>query len=167
VKGTGLAIAAALAVACSPQASPSEPFGERSQPTPAQPVAGQPQTGLEQVPLTITSQSTVHRFTVEVARTPEQQEHGMMFRTSIAPDGGMIFPRDPPEHAGFWMRNTFIPLDLLFIRADGTIARIATGVPHDETPIESGEPVAAVLEIAGGRAAELGIQPGDRVEWSG
>jgi uncharacterized protein len=167
VKGGALAIAAALAAACSPQASPSEPLGERSQSAPARPVAGQPQTGLEQVPLTITSRSGIHRFTVEVARTPEQQEHGMMFRMSIAPDGGMIFPRDPPEYAGFWMRNTFIPLDLIFIRSDGTIARIATGVPHDETPIESGEAIAAVLEIAGGRAAELGIRPGDRVEWSG
>jgi uncharacterized protein len=128
---------------------------------------GQPQTGLEQVPLTITSASRVHRFTVEVARSPKQQEHGMMFRTSLAPDRGMIFPKNSPEYAGFWMRNTFIPLDLIFIREDGTIARIATGEPHDETPIQSGEPVAAVLEIAGGRAAELGIRPGDRVEWSG
>jgi uncharacterized protein len=91
----------------------------------------------------------------------------MMYRMSIDPDGGMIFPYDPPQHVGFWMRNTFIPLDLIFIRADGTIARIATGVPHDENLLASGEPVVAVLEIAGGRAEELGIRPGDRVDWDG
>ncbi len=117
------------------------------------------------MPLTITSASAVHRFTIEIARTPEQQTHGMMFRTSIAPDRGMLFPYDPPVEAAFWMRNTLIPLDLIFIRADGTIARISTGVPHSEVPIPAGEPVAAVLEIAGGRAAELGIREGDRVEW--
>jgi uncharacterized membrane protein (UPF0127 family)/cold shock CspA family protein len=160
-------LAAALA-ACSPQAGPSEPLAESSRSAPeTRPAAGQPQTGLEQVPLTISSQSGVHRFTVEVARTPEQQEHGMMYRTSIAPDGGMIFRYDPPQHVGFWMRNTFIPLDLIFIRQDGTIARIETGVPHDESHLVSGEPVVAVLEIAGGRAEELGIRPGDRVDWDG
>jgi uncharacterized protein len=162
-----VALAAALA-ACSPQAGPSEPRADRSQSsTETRPAAGQPQTGLEQVPLTIITQSAVHRFTVEVARTPVQQEHGMMYRTSIDPDGGMIFPYDPPQHVGFWMRNTFIPLDLIFIRKDGAIARITTGVPHDESLLASGEPVVAVLEIAGGRADELGIRPGDKVEWRG
>lgn len=91
----------------------------------------------------------------------------MMFRTSLAPDRGMIFPYDPPQQVAFWMRNTLIPLDLVFIRQDGTIARIETGVPHDENLLVSGEPVVAVLEIAGGRAAQLGIMPGDRVDWSG
>jgi uncharacterized membrane protein (UPF0127 family) len=64
------------------------------------------------------------------------------------------------------MRNTLIPLDMIFIRADGTIARIATAKALDETPVPSGEPVAAVLEIAAGRSAELGIRLGDRVEWT-
>ena len=150
-----LAVAAALA-ACSPQPAPTEPATD---------LAEQPQSGLEQVPLTITSSTGVHRFTVEVARTREQQNQGMMFRTSVAPDQGMIFPFDPPREAAFWMRNTLIPLDMIFIRADGTIARISTAVPHSEELMPSGEPVAAVLEIAGGRAAELGIGKGDRVEW--
>lgn len=149
-----LAVAAALA-ACSPQPAPtSEPASEQ-----------QPQSGLEQVPLTISSATGVHRFTVEVARTPEQQRMGMMFRTSVEPDRGMLFPFDEPRDAAFWMKNTLIPLDLIFIRADGTIARISTAVPHSEVSVPSGEPVVAVLEIAGGRAAELGIRPGDRVEW--
>lgn len=117
------------------------------------------------MPLTIRSASSVHSFTVEVARTADQQRHGMMFRTSIAPDRGMLFPYDPPQAIAFWMRNTLIPLDIIFIRADGTIARISTAVPQTDTPVPSGEPVAAVLEIAGGRAAELGIREGDRAEW--
>lgn len=149
---------AALLAACSPNGAPGAPAPEAT-------ALEVPQSGLESVPLTISSQGGVHRFTVEVASTPEQQRHGMMFRTEIGPNEGMIFPYDPPQHAGFWMKNTLIPLDIVFIRADGTIARIATATPHDETPVPSGEPVAAVLEIAGGRAAELGIRPGDRVEW--
>jgi uncharacterized membrane protein (UPF0127 family) len=88
-----------------------------------------------------------------------------MFVRSLAPDRGMIFPYDPPQQVSFWMKNTLIPLDMIFIRADGTIARIATAKPLDETPVPGGEPIAAVLEIAGGRAAELGIRMGDTVEW--
>jgi len=117
------------------------------------------------VPLTIRSKSAVHRFTVEVAATPEQQERGLMFRKSVAGDRGMIFPYDPPQDVGFWMKNTLIPLDMLFIRANGQIARIATAKPLDLSAVPAGEPVAAVLELRGGRAAELGIQPGDRVDW--
>ncbi|MDB5713135.1 MAG: hypothetical protein JWO15_532 [Sphingomonadales bacterium] len=89
-----------------------------------------------------------------------------MFRSHIDPDGGMIFPMDPPRMASFWMKNTVSSLDLLFIRADGTIARIAAeAVPYSMSPIDSGEPVAAVLEIAGGRAAQLGISEDDKVTW--
>ena len=91
----------------------------------------------------------------------------MMYRRSVAPDRGMIFPYDPPQKVAFWMQNTLIPLDMIFIRADGRIARIATAKPLDLTSVPSGEPVAAVLEIRGGRAAQLGIRPGDRVQWPG
>jgi uncharacterized membrane protein (UPF0127 family) len=127
---------------------------------------GRPQTGLAKVPLTIRSATGVHNFTVQIAATPEQQEHGLMFVRSLAPDQGMIFPYDPPQDASFWMKNTLIPLDMLFIRADGTIARIATAKPLDLSPVPAGEPIAAVLEIAGGRAAELRIREGDKVEWT-
>lgn len=116
--------------------------------------------------LTIDSSKRKHRFVVEVAETPEQQAQGLAFRQSLEPDHGMIFPRDPPVDASFWMKNTLIPLDLIFIRSDGTIARIAeNAVPLSLDPIPSLEPVSAVLEIAGGRAAELGIKPGDKVNW--
>lgn len=127
--------------------------------------AGRPQSGLQEVPLIITSATGPHRFSVEVAKTDEQQERGLMFVRHLAPNRGMIFPFSPPQNVSFWMKNTLIPLDMVFIRSDGTIARIATAQPLDETPVPSGEPIGAVLEIAGGRAAELGISPGDRVRW--
>ena len=88
-----------------------------------------------------------------------------MFYKSLRPDQGMIFPYDPPQDISFWMKNTLIPLDIIFIRADGTIARITEAKALDETPLPAGEPVAAVLEIRGGRAAELGIRAGDHVDW--
>jgi uncharacterized membrane protein (UPF0127 family) len=118
------------------------------------------------VPLTIRSAGGEHRFTVEVAETAEQQERGLMFRRALGPDRGMIFPYDPPQEVAFWMKNTLIPLDMIFIRADGRIARIAANTtPRSLDPVPSGEPTAAVLEIRGGRAAELGIREGDLVEW--
>jgi uncharacterized membrane protein (UPF0127 family) len=118
------------------------------------------------VPLTIRTNSATHHFTVEVAATPEQQERGLMFRKSLAGDRGMIFPYDPPQDASFWMKNTLIPLDIIFIRSDGTIARITHAKALDVTPLPAGEPIAAVLEIRAGRAAELGIKEGDVASWT-
>ena len=121
--------------------------------------------GLEQTRVTIHSKTGKHRFTVEVAHTPEQQAQGLMFRQSLDPNRGMLFPRNPPGDASFWMKDTLIPLDIIFVRPDDTIVRIVSGVPMSLDPIPSLEPVAAVLEIPGGRAAELGIREGDRVDW--
>jgi uncharacterized membrane protein (UPF0127 family) len=133
---------------------------------------GEPQlqrsvAGLEQVPLTVTTAAgKVHRFTVEVARTQEEQAQGLMNRQSVAPDAGMIFPMNPPRAASFWMKNTLVPLDIIFVRPDGTIVRIEENtVPLSLEPVVSTEPVGAVLELAGGRSAELGIKAGDRVTW--
>lgn len=118
--------------------------------------------------MTVRTAAGERRFVAEVARTPEQQATGLMNRQSLAPDRAMIFPYEPPQPASFWMKNTLIPLDMIFIRADGTIARIAENtVPLSLDPVLAGEPVAAVMEIAGGRAAELGIKAGDKVEWPG
>ena len=87
-----------------------------------------------------------------------------MFRRSMAPDAGMLFDFHRPQMANFWMKNTILPLDLIFIRADGTISSVAAdAVPFSEALIPSAEPVRAVLEINGGRAAALGIAPGERV----
>ena len=122
--------------------------------------------GLEQVALTILSAGKTHRFTVEVAASPEQQKTGMMNRNSLAPDRGMIFPYDPPQPVAFWMKNTLIPLDMIFIAPGGKILRIeASAVPLSLDPVPSGGPIEAVLELAGGRAAELGIKPGDQADW--
>jgi uncharacterized protein len=117
------------------------------------------------VQLTIHSSNGDHRFTVDEARTPTQQEHGLMFVRSLPGDRGMIFPYDPPQDVSFWMKNTLIALDIVFIRSDRTIVRITNAKPLDETPLPAGEPIAVVLEIRGGRAAELGIKEGDAVEW--
>ena len=121
--------------------------------------------------VTITSANGTHAFQVEQAKTAAEQERGLMFRTDLADNGGMMFwpypPEGPPREANFWMKNTPSALDIIFIRADGTIARIAeNAVPFDETPLPSGEPVGAVLEIKGGRAAALGIAEGDKVSWA-
>ncbi len=118
------------------------------------------------VPLTIATSAKTHSFRVEVARTEAQQERGMMFRPKLAPDRGMIFPFAAPRVASFWMKDCPYPLDMIFIRADGTIARIATATPYSLAPVSSGEPVAAVLEIAGGRAEELGVNEDDKVVWT-
>lgn len=104
------------------------------------------------------------RFTAEVAGDPASQERGLMFRTKLAPNGGMLFDFHKPSPQTFWMKNTILPLDMIFIRADGTISSIARdATPYSETPIPSYEPVRAVLEINGGRAAALGIERGQRV----
>jgi len=91
---------------------------------------------------------------------------GLMNRQTLAPDRGMIFPYEPAQPVAFWMKNTLIPLDMIFVRPDGTIGSIAADtVPLSLEPVPSGEPIAAVLEIAGGRSAELGLSAGDKVSW--
>ena len=118
------------------------------------------------IPLLIRTTKAEHRFDVEIARTEQEQEKGLMFRKQLADDGGMLFPMNPPRTASFWMKNTVIPLDMLFIRTDGTIALVAANTtPYSREPVSAGIPVAAVLELRGGRAAELGIKEGDRVRW--
>jgi uncharacterized membrane protein (UPF0127 family) len=135
--------------------------------------SGSAETPAATIALTVTSSNGAHDFTVETAKTEAEQQRGLMFRTGIAPNAGMLFAPYPPggggpKEASFWMKNTPSPLDIIFIRADGTIATIAENtVPFSETPIPSGEPVAAVLEINGGRSAELGIAEGDKVTWAG
>lgn len=132
------------------------------------PIMGAAQAQGSLVPLSIKTPKTIHRFRVEVARTADEQARGLMFRESLPADGGMIFPMKPPRVASFWMKNTVIPLDMIFIRADGTIARIASEtVPYSLEPVDSGEPVVAVLELAGGKATALGIAEEDTVTWEG
>ncbi len=137
------------------------------QPAAAQSVITKAQSHLRTEPLTIRTGDGTIRFRVEVARTSGEQEAGLMFRTSVPPHGGMIFPMTPVREATFWMKNTVIPLDMLFIRTDGTIARITTAKALDESIDDSGEQVGAVLELGAGRAKALGIREGDKVVWQG
>ena len=103
-------------------------------------------------------------FTVEMALTPDQQTVGLMFRTEVKPDEGMIFDWGAPRESSMWMRNTLVPLDMLFIAADGRIHRIAERtVPLSLTPIDSRGPVRATLELQGGITERLDIRVGDRV----
>jgi hypothetical protein len=104
------------------------------------------------------------RFTVEVADTNRKREIGLMCRTQLAPDRGMLFDFKKSQEVYFWMENTLIPLDMVFIGADGRVVSVArNAAPMDRTPIPSHGVILGVLEIAGGRAAALGIAPGDRV----
>lgn len=114
--------------------------------------------------LTIISSEGRHEFSVELADTPESRARGLMYRRSMPEDHGMLFDFGRVDMVSMWMRNTYIPLDMLFVRADGSIARIASDTePLSERPISSGEPVLAVFEINAGIADRLGIAPGDRI----
>lgn len=105
------------------------------------------------------------KFAVEVALTPQEEAYGLMFVRKLAEDAGMIFPSSEPHIVSFWMKNTLIPLDMLFVRPDGTICRIVSEArPEDLTPISSMEPVIAVVEIKGGQAKKDGFAVGDKIE---
>lgn len=101
------------------------------------------------------------RFTVEIADTESTRARGLMHRDRMAASAGMIFIYDRPANVAFWMRNTLIPLDMIFADATGTVQYVhANAIPHDETPISGGDGIKAVLEINGGLARRLGIGPG-------
>ncbi|MBN35501.1 MAG: hypothetical protein CMM46_12175 [Rhodospirillaceae bacterium] len=103
-------------------------------------------------------------FEVELAVTPQQRQRGLMFRREMSADAGMLFLFDREASRSFWMKNTYLPLDLLFIDADGVIVSIAVdALPHDLTPIPSGEPAAAVLELNAGTVSSLGLTVGNQV----
>lgn len=114
--------------------------------------------------LTIVTDKGRYDFDVEMALTPRQHAQGLMFRRTLAPDAGMLFDYRRPEPVSMWMKNTYIPLDMLFIASDGRIVNIAERtVPRSTEIIPSDGPVRAVLEVNGGTAARLGIEPGDKV----
>jgi hypothetical protein len=116
--------------------------------------------------LDIVTAAGVHHFKVEVANTFATREHGLMFRRNLAADHGMLFDFRSVQQQGvsFWMKNTLIPLDMVFIGIDGRIVSIArNATPMSETPIASTGPVLEVLELRGGRAAQIEAAPGDRV----
>lgn len=158
VLGAALACAATLGACSTPAAPPAA--GDR--------VAADPRATLRTIPLTVIgTDGRSHRFVVEVAETSDEQSRGLMERPPLAPNAGMLFPMVPPRMASFWMKDTPSALDIIFIRPDGVIARIAEqATPLSLDPIDSGVPVGAVLEIGAGRSAALGITPGARVKWA-
>jgi uncharacterized protein len=106
-----------------------------------------------------------HPFTVEMALTEQQQETGLMFRKSVSADTGMLFDWRSPRESQMWMKNTLVPLDMVFINADGTIRHIAENtVPESLAVVDSHGPVRATLELQGGITEKLGIRVGDKVE---
>lgn len=113
----------------------------------------------------IATGSSEHRFTIEVADTPDERARGLMFRETMAPDAGMLFDYGSDQTGvAFWMKNTPLPLDMIFIREDGTITQVAADTtPYSLEPIASREPVRFVLEVNAGTAAKLGITPGGRL----
>lgn len=120
--------------------------------------------------VTIHADGEEHRFEVEVVATPESRSRGLMYRREIPEDAGMLFVFEQAAEVGFWMRNTFIPLDMIFIDRQGRIVHIhREAEPHDDTLISSGQPVTYVLEINGGLVEKLGIATGQRMTstWPG
>jgi uncharacterized membrane protein (UPF0127 family) len=138
------------------------------------PVSGAPDRGLRHLVQDAVAGESVavietadgeHSFTIEIADTPDERARGLMFRETMAADAGMLFDYgSDQEGVAFWMRNTPLPLDMIFIRADGTITQIAANTtPYSLEPIPSTEPVRFVLEVNAGVAAKLGIVPGARL----
>jgi len=133
-------------------------------PAPAPAPEGVAKVTFRTTPLVIETAAGPQRLTVEVAETPEQRERGLMYREAMAADAGMIFNYHQDQRISMWMENTILPLDMVFIRADGTVYGIAIGaVPFSRDLISSGEPVRAVLEVNAGTVDRLGIKPGDKV----
>lgn len=106
-----------------------------------------------------------HAFDVEIADRPGSRSRGLMYRRELGAREGMLFLYEDERHVSMWMRNTYIPLDMIFINAGGTVHRIEKDTePFSEAIIESGERVLAVLEVRAGTAEAIGLKPGDRVE---
>lgn len=132
---------------------------------------GESEAGLNVVTLCIDKKegdtvSTTHSFAVEIAATEAQQARGLMFRTELADDKGMIFPYQTPRILSFWMKNTVISLDIIFINQDGSIANIARDTePYSTDSVSSINPTVAVLELRAGLTKELGIKAGDIIRW--
>jgi uncharacterized protein len=115
--------------------------------------------------LTLHTKSGDYQFKVDVVDTDETRAKGLMFVTELPDDQGMLFDFKEEREVSFWMRNTFIPLDMIFVGTDGVVRTVhANARPHDVTSIPSEVPVQFVLEIPGGRAAAIGLEPGDTME---
>jgi uncharacterized membrane protein (UPF0127 family) len=159
--GAGLVLG--LLTACSPSESAT---AQSAAPAAAQQPARHPVSGLAVIDLTVDRGGKKLPFRVEVADTPEAQARGLMFRTELGDNEGMIFPSETPQPRSFWMKNTPLSLDIIFIGVDGRILNIAANtVPYSLDSVSSKGIASGVLELRAGRAAALGIVPGDRVSY--
>lgn len=123
-----------------------------------------PNTGLGTRKTTLVTATGRHSYDLEVAANAEQQACGMMYRRVMKPNTGMAFPFSPPRATAFWMENTYLPLDLIFVGPDRRVVHIAGGKPLSRDLIDSGGVTAEVIELRAGEAKRIGLKPGDRVE---
>lgn len=160
--GRVAALGCALALtACSTQVASEPAHSENAGAAQLHPVSGLPVIALK-----VVSGGKTHGFAVEVAQKYEDRQRGLMFRTQLGPDEGMLFIFAEEQILGFWMKNTPLPLDIIFIDKDGRIVNIAAQTqPYSLQSVYSDGNASQVLELPGGRAAELGIKPGDRVDY--
>lgn len=141
-------VVAALLAACAPGSATAEP----------------PPLGWETSVLTVETPTGAHRFDIEIADDIDEQQRGLMYRTAMAPDAGMLFVYPDQKIITMWMKNTVLPLDMIFIGADGRIVSVLEGaVPYSEAILSSGVPALAVLEVNAGIIKAIGVQPGSRV----
>ncbi|RNJ62478.1 MAG: DUF192 domain-containing protein [Porphyrobacter sp. IPPAS B-1204] len=162
----GAALILGALAACSPGGSATA-SAQTPAPVAAAQAARHPVSGLEVIDLTVDRGGKPIAFKVELAASAEAQARGLMFRTALGDNEGMIFPSAAPEVRSFWMKNTPLSLDIIFIGPDGRIVNIAANtVPYSLESVRSSGPASAVLELRAGRAAELGIVPGDKVSWN-
>ncbi len=124
-----------------------------------------PNIGLTRAPVTLVTKSGSHTYQLEQALSPENQECGLMFRAEMPRNVGMVFPFSPPRDAAFWMRNTILPLDLIFVGPNNRVVSIGHGKPYSEALIPSGGITASVIELNAGEAARIGLKKGDRVKF--
>ena len=160
---TAGAMALGLLAACSPGESATA-RAQAPDAAAAAAVVRHPVSGLEVIDLVVERGGTRLPFKVELAASPQAQAKGLMFRTELGDNEGMLFPSAAPEPRSFWMKNTPLSLDIIFVGANGRISNIAANtVPYSLDSVASSGFAIAVLELRAGRAAELGIVPGDRV----
>ena len=124
------------------------------------------ESGLELIDVTIVSGDERHVFVTELAASEDDQARGLMFRTELGDNEGMLFPSYTPQARSFWMQNTPLPLDIIFVGPDSRITNIGEGVPYSTASVSSEGPALAVFEIRGGLSEELGVGPGDLVEFT-
>ncbi len=151
---TGLAALLVGLAAC------HDPFAEEA--LAATPAAA----ALDVVTVKVTAKGKVHSYKAEVARTPAQQAQGLMYRTKMAQGAGMLFPFPEPRMASFWMANTYLPLDIIFIAPDGKVINVGEGVPLTTQTVNATAPAGSVLELNRGEAARIGLKAGDKVSWA-